>query len=242
MRYAVLGDIHANLEALEAVLDTLSGHEVDAYLMVGDVVGYGADPRACIQILRDLRATVVAGNHDWAAIGKLDTAYFNPYARAAIDWTRDQLSIEDRSFLEDLPLVQRVEDEITLVHATLDQPEVFDYILSYYDAQRSLRSMQTRTCFVGHSHVPVAFLVQNGVLTPSDATAFSLKGAQRALINVGSIGQPRDENPEAAVAVFDSTTLEYTLLRVPYDIDLAGQKILDAGLPRALSDRLLVGQ
>jgi diadenosine tetraphosphatase ApaH/serine/threonine PP2A family protein phosphatase len=243
VRYAILGDIHSNIEALEAVLKALRSLGVDQYVQVGDIVGYGADPGPCIQAMRDIHAIVVAGNHDWAVIGKLDTSYFNPYAREAVEWTRAILSQDDKHYLERLPLAACVNDEIEVVHATLDQPELFDYIQTYYDAGLSLDVMSTPACFSGHSHVPVAFLRSRAnSVDHSFAPDVALTGVERALINVGSVGQPRDDNPLTAFAVYDSKTREYRLYRIPYDARKAAAKIRKVGLPTVLGDRLLLGR
>ena len=140
MRYGILGDIHGNIEALDAVLELLRERDVDHFISVGDIVGYGADPVACIERIQEIGATVVAGNHDWAAVGKLDTAFFNVYAKSAVDWTTDQLSPEHRTWLAELPLTARAGEDITVAHATLDAPEQFDYIQTYYDAARSINA------------------------------------------------------------------------------------------------------
>ena len=241
MRYGILGDVHGNLEALEVAIDGLASRQVDRYVQMGDLVGYGADPAPCLARIRELGAAVVAGNHDWAVIGKLDTAFFNVYAREAVDWTRAQLSREDLHYLETLPLVDELDGEITLVHATLDQPEVFDYIQTYYDAHRSLRALQTHVCFMGHSHVPMAFLQARSIVH-TNSEQLSLTDVDRALINVGSVGQPRDENPKTAYAVYDSGSQHYTLYRDTYDTEKTGEKIRKAGLPAILGERLVYGR
>lgn len=241
MRYGILGDIHGNLEALNVAVETLEHRGVDRFLQMGDLVGYGADPAPCIARIIELQATVVAGNHDWAVIGKLDTSFFNVYAREAVEWTRSHLSREDRRFLEELPLVEEVDDQVTLVHATLDQPEVFDYIQTYYDAHRSLKALRTLVCFMGHSHVPMAFL-QKDTIVHSNSEHFALNDVEHALINVGSVGQPRDENPKTAFAIYDTDTHEYTLFREEYDSEMTGDKIRKAGLPPILGERLLYGR
>jgi predicted phosphodiesterase len=241
VRYAILGDIHSNLEALEAALKALRSLRIDQYVQVGDIVGYGADPGPCIQAMRDIHAIVVAGNHDWAVIGKLDTSYFNPYAREAVEWTRSILSQDDLHYLERLPLAACINDEIEVVHATLDQPELFDYIQTYFDAAQSLDVMQTHVCFTGHSHVPVAFL-RSKLIEHSFAPEIPLEGVDQALINVGSVGQPRDDNPCTAFAVYDSATREYRLYRAPYDARATANKISRVGLPGVLGDRLLLGR
>ena len=241
MRYAILGDIHGNLEALETALKSLRRHGVDAYLQVGDIVGYGADPGPCIQIIRELKTRVVAGNHDWAVIGKLDTSFFNVYAREAVAWTRSILSRADLQYLESLPLVDEVDENVTLVHASLDQPEIFDYIQTYYDANRSLAALRTRVCFMGHSHLPMAFLHRRRLLH-TNSEHFSLADVHRALINVGSIGQPRDDNPKTAYALYDTDRQEYTLFRERYAEQVTAEKIRRAGLPPILGERLLFGR
>ncbi|MBC8117572.1 MAG: metallophosphoesterase family protein [Candidatus Saccharimonas sp.] len=241
MRYAILGDLHGNLEALEAALKKLRTLGIDRYLQVGDVVGYGADPGPCIQAMRDLNAVVVAGNHDWAVIGKLDADFFNAYARAAVEWTRSVLTVDDRRWLERLPLRRVIDDDVEIVHATLDQPEVFDYIQSYYEASRSMDAMQSTVCFNGHSHIPLIFS-RSPTLSHSQAAKFTLPANARALINVGSVGQPRDEDPRCAFAVYDSKDRTYVLHRAEYDIRGAAAKIRRAGLPSVLAERLALGQ
>lgn len=241
MRYAILGDIHANFQALEAVASALEDEAVDRVVSVGDVVGYGADPALCIALLRDLKASVVAGNHDWAAIGRLEPEFFNPYARAAIEWTAATLTTEEKAWLAALPLVAHFDNEVSVVHATVESPERFDYIQSYYDAARSLNAMSTPVCFSGHSHVPLAFVVRDA-LTFTLSPVLDLKGSFRALINVGSIGQPRDENPKAAYAIYDSTSQAYTLKRVAYSVQEASARIRAVGLPAVLGERLLLGR
>ncbi len=241
MRYAILGDIHGNLEALEAALNVLRPAGIDVYLQVGDIVGYGADPGPCIQKMREIGALVVSGNHDWAVVGKLDTSYFNPFAREAVEWTRSILEPADRLYLEQLPLVLEINDELEVVHATRDQPELFDYIQTYYDAHRSFEALSTNVCFMGHSHIPISF-IKGEAVTHTLSTSFQVPKDARALINVGSVGQPRDDNPKTAFAVYDSRTREYALHRVAYDAKRTAEKIRRAGLPDILGERLLFGR
>lgn len=241
MRYAILGDIHSNYEALKTVLDAVQSEKIDRIVSVGDVVGYGADPSKCISLLREKKATVVAGNHDWAVIGKIDAEFFNPYARAAVDWTAATLSAEEKAWIGSLPLTAEIEGEVTVVHATADAPEKFDYIQSYYDAARSINAIKTSVCFSGHSHVPVAFVVRDA-LSFSLAPVLDLTGSFRSLINVGSIGQPRDENPKAAYAIYDSKTQAYELRRIQYPVDVASARIREVGLPAVLGERLFLGR
>lgn len=241
MRYAILGDIHSNIQALDAILAEAQKHSIDRYISVGDVVGYGADPVACIERLQRVDAVVVAGNHDWATIGRTDTTFFNSYAKAAVEWTTQVLKSEHKEWLARRPLTTVVDGRLTIAHATLHDPSNFDYIQSYSDAARSLNQLDTEVCFVGHSHVPLAFLVSDR-LCLSLAHSIDLSMIDRALINVGSIGQPRDENPKAAYAIYDGGTRHYALHRVNYDIAQACARILAAGLPDVLAERLRFGR
>jgi predicted phosphodiesterase len=240
LRYGIISDIHSNLEALQAVLAELEKERIDAYLSTGDIVGYGADPEDCIRITRDLGTTVVAGNHDWAVASRLSLDYFNPYAREAIYWTQERLSGADTKYLNDLPLLLEVED-VTLVHGTLYGPENFDYLLTSYDAHLSFQLLKTRLCLVGHSHVPITFTM-NGTVSFSFDLETDLSSIQKAIANPGSVGQPRDENPKAAYAVLDTDAQNFRIERVEYDIEAATSKILRAGLPEVLAERLWLGR
>jgi diadenosine tetraphosphatase ApaH/serine/threonine PP2A family protein phosphatase len=240
VRYAIISDVHSNLEALEAVLAALQGERIDAYLSTGDIVGYGADPAPCVERVRALEPHIVAGNHDWAVAGRLSLDFFNAYAREAIEWTRARLDAADLEWLRGLPLVKKVGD-LTLVHATLHSPENFDYLLTAYDAHLSLEVLETLVCFVGHSHVPVTF-AQNGSVTYSFASEIELAGTHRAIVNAGSVGQPRDGNPHASFGIFDTEANQVQVRRVPYDVAGATRKILAAGLPPVLAERLWVGK
>lgn len=191
--------------------------------------------------MREVGATIVAGNHDWAVVGKLDTSYFNPYAREAVEWTRSTLSLDDRLFLERLPLVERIGDDLELVHATLDQPELFDYIQPLMTPCSHSSACAARSASWAIPNIPISFIHGNS-LTHTLEAQFRLPETARALINVGSVGQRRDDNPKTAVAVYDSKTREYTLLRVPYNAQQTAAKIRRAGLPDILGERLLFGR
>jgi diadenosine tetraphosphatase ApaH/serine/threonine PP2A family protein phosphatase len=243
MRYGVLGDIHGNLAALETVLAALAGQRIDHMISVGDVVGYGAAPRECIELLREASATVVLGNHDAAAIQRLDMVYFNAYAREAVLWTQRVLSKEDRAWLGALPLARHLE-HCSVAHGTLHRPELFDYIQTPEDADPSLDVMPLPVCFVGHSHVPVTLLRLRDDPTRTAYTVdpeIDIEEAHRALVNVGSVGQPRDEDPRAAYAIYDSDLGRIWLHRVEYDIEREADRIRRAGLPSMLADRLFLG-
>jgi len=241
LRIAILADIHSNLEALEAVLAALGRTRIDRYVCVGDVVGYGADPAACVARVREVCDLVIAGNHDWAVADRLSMEFFNAYAREAIVWTRRQLLAEDMTWLHDLPLRQDIEGVATLVHSTLHNPMAFDYLLTSYDAHLSMAVLELPLCFVGHSHIPITFMEKGG-LGFTFADNIDLSKVDKAIVNPGSIGQPRDENPAAAYGILDTVKRRVTLHRVPYDVQAAAKKIEQAGLPRVLADRLHVGK
>jgi predicted phosphodiesterase len=243
MKYGILGDIHGNLSALTAVLERMDESGVDTVISVGDVVGYGAAPRECIALLRERRAVVVKGNHDAACVNELDDRTFNPYARAAVAWTRGVLDAGDKRWLKDLPLVATLE-HCQVAHGTLHRPELFDYILSLSDADPSLDEMARPVCFVGHSHIPLTvmrFADDPRRTAYTCETEIDLSETVRALINVGSVGQPRDENPATAYALFDAREKRASILRVPYDIDTEVARIAAAGLPSVLGERLKLG-
>jgi predicted phosphodiesterase len=243
MKYGILGDIHANLSALNAALERMDEVGIDTLISVGDVVGYGAAPKECIELLRARGAVVVKGNHDAACIDELDERTFNPYARAAVAWTRTILSPAEKRWLKGLPLVATLE-HCQVAHGTLHRPELFDYILSLSDADPSLDEMTRPVCFVGHSHIPLTVM---RFATEPERTAYTcdpeidLSETVKALINVGSIGQPRDENPQTAYALFDAERRCASILRAPYDIEAEIARISAAGLPHVLGERLRIG-
>lgn len=243
MKYGILGDIHGNLSALRAVLAALEKEKVDRHVSVGDVVGYGAAPRECIAILREIGASVVKGNHDAACVGELDVMYFNNYARAAVRWTQGILTKKDSDWLADLPLIANME-HASVAHGTYYRPELFDYVQSTTDADPSLDALQLPVCFVGHTHYPVTLLRlrDDPVRTAyTEDTEVDLSESHRALINVGSVGQPRDEDPRAAYALYDTERERVWIRRVEYDIEREAERIRAAGLPNALAERLFLG-
>lgn len=241
MKYGIIGDIHGNLDALDAVLATLKREGVDTILCIGDIVGYGAEPAECVQRLLEWGIESVAGNHDYAAADRLDITYFNDTAREAILWTRNQLSTEQLQYLSDLDLVKPF-DSFVLVHSSLSSPAEFEYILSWEEAQKSLDHLRDgQVCFYGHSHVPLTFLQGDNLLLTADLDV-DLRPFRRALVNVGSVGQPRDQNPAASCVVYDDATRRVRRHRVSYDVEAAARKITHAGLPTFLAQRLKVGQ
>lgn len=242
MRYVVFGDIHGNLEALEAVLEATEKDKPDHYICVGDIVGYGADPKECLRKVRALNnCTIVAGNHDFASAGILNLDFFNDHARESISWTTEQLSDEDKKFLSQLKLINHV-NHLAVVHSNLHQPEMFGYIQTVYDLQLGLKQLETPVCFVGHSHIPVIFLLHRATISVITEPVINLDGLDRAFINVGSVGQPRDENSQASYVLYDEDEKKVAIKRVNYSIEKVVNKIKKAGLPEMLAERLKYGR
>jgi len=232
--------VHGNLEALRAVLADSAG-QVDAVLCLGDTVGYGADPLACIELIAERAEAIVAGNHEHAVAGRLDLSWFNRYARAAAEWTRERLDGTHREWLGALPLVREIGDA-TLVHASPAQPDEWEYLVTAEDGFAAFSHFTTRWCFVGHSHVPGAWsLGSSGPDHELGPAAVRSEPGRRYIVNVGSVGQPRDRDPRATWALWDVEAGRVELRRVPYDVDGARRKIVEAGLPRFLADRLAAG-
>ncbi len=242
MRYGVFGDIHGNLHALRAVLKAYESERIDTYLCTGDLVGYGAYPKECINIVRELCAHVVAGNHDFAVCGRLTLEFFNSYAKSAVLWTREALSEEDLAYLRALPLMMQVNDSVTLAHATVYDAHTFDYIQTQYDAHLSLQELGTPCGFVGHSHIPITFALKNEVVSWTMEPVIDLDTCEKVLVNVGSVGQPRDENPMAAYSILDTEERKIWIKRVSYDIDGAVAAIAENKLPDILGERLRLGK
>lgn len=240
MRFAIFGDIHANLHALEAVLADAKEQGCTHHVCMGDIVGYNAFPKQCLDIVREMECPVVKGNHDEQASMLGDQDGFNPLAEEAMNWTRDQLTDIDKEWLRTLRLQRQVRD-FTIVHATLDTPHKWGYIFNQLDAAASFNYQTTALCFVGHTHTPKAYVRDGSVRTlPLDVLPLQL--GKRYLINVGSVGQPRDGDSRAAYVIYDTTKNEITLRRLDYNLEGAQKAILQAGLPAKLSERLAVGR
>ncbi len=240
MLFAIFGDIHANLEALEAVLEDAENAGATHYVCLGDLVGYNANPQECVRKVQELDCPVVKGNHDEQAIMTDDLSSFNPLAEKALSWTRSSLSESDKSWLKDLRMVRQVRD-FTIVHATLDTPHRWGYVFNQLDASASFSYQHTNVCFFGHTHVPRLYIRETSVLSlPLDR--LQIETGKKYFINVGSVGQPRDGDWRASYVLFEPNKGQIDLRRLPYDIGTAQKKILDAGLPERLADRLAVGK
>jgi diadenosine tetraphosphatase ApaH/serine/threonine PP2A family protein phosphatase len=240
VRFAIFADIHGNLEALEAVLAECVSCEVQSYLCLGDIVGYGANPEDCVRRIRDLGALAVCGNHDHAVIGAQNLNYFNSHARDAVLWTVKHLSNNSRNWLKTLSLVENF-PEFSLVHGSLQSPEMFNYVQSIKDADYNFRQMDRSLLFLGHSHYPLAFF-DTAPMTYTLDPVIPLDRSVKTVVNVGSVGQPRDEDPRACFVIYDSQSNLVEFRRVEYDIESAAKKILDNGLPQTLALRLSLGK
>ena len=249
MRYLLLSDIHGNLEALDATLEAAAGHHYDAALVLGDLVGYGADPNAVVDRILALNpAAMIRGNHDKVASGIEDPEGFNAIARSAVHWTYETLTEENRRFLAELPAGPHIVDDlIEICHGSPFDEDA--YVFDELDALRGLRAARRPVCLFGHTHVPVIFQLTEAneqlevVLPGSEEEAtFPIQPHVQYLINPGSIGQPRDGDPRAAYAILDGARKEVVLYRVRYAVELAQEKVITAGLPEVLAHRLGIGR
>lgn len=246
-RMAILGDIHSNVEALDTVLEDCRREGVEDFLCTGDVVGYNADPCACVERIRALGCPVVIGNHDsYVSSENRNVDDFNPNAAAVVEWTRLQLSEDDLAWLRSLPF-SRPHKGMTLVHATMDRPENFGYVFDNYQAEANFMNQKTGICFHGHTHCPMIYeKAQDGVfrINPAELKdgVFKIPFGRKYFINVGSVGQPRDGDPRASYVIFDTVTKEVRFRRLAYDVAAVQAKIRSAGLPERLAERLGYGQ
>ncbi len=240
MRYAILADIHGNLEALQTVLEDTRAQGCTHYVCLGDVVGYGANPKQCLDTIRSMNMPVVKGNHDEYVSVDDDPEGFNDAAAEAVTWTRAQLSEEDRKWLRDLKYFRLVAN-FSIVHATLDAPQRWGYVFEKLEAAASFTYQNTQVCFFGHTHVPVAF-VRDTSVRGGTYSKFRVEPGKKYFVNVGSSGQPRDGNPKAAYVIYDLAQQSVELRRLGYDIPTAQRKIREAGLPERLAARLALGR
>ena len=240
MKFAIIADIHSNLEALETVLADAKSEKCTHYACLGDVVGYNANPKECLDLVRSMGMPCVKGNHDEYCSMDNTLDGFNPQAAEAVEWTRDQLTPEDRQWLRELKYLRLVAS-FSIVHATLDAPQRWGYVFDKLAAAASFTYQNTSICFFGHTHVPMAF-VRDSVVRGGSYSKFRIEPGRKYFINVGSVGQPRDGVPKAAYVVYDMNEGTVELRRLDYDMPKTQAKILAAGLPRRLADRLAEGK
>ena len=242
MRYLIISDIHANITAFEAVLESADSY--DTVIFLGDLVGYGPDPNECVERMRDLPELVaLMGNHDAAVLNQLSTDAFNAEARHTVTWTQDNLTPENLDYLKGLPSKALVLDDITLVHGSPRQP-IWEYVLNAQTATENFFFFKTSYCFVGHTHIPSIFRMNDGQIQadlyiPIENSQFELR--PRLILNPGSVGQPRDRDPRAAYAIFDAETQLMEFRRAEYDISVVQKRMRDAELPLRHINRLKTG-
>jgi predicted phosphodiesterase len=240
MKYAIIADIHGNLDAFQVVLEDIRAQNATHVVCLGDVVGYNAQPKECLDIVRQMNLPCVKGNHDEYCSTDNHLDGFNPHAAEAVHWTREQLSAEDKRWLRELKY-SRMAANFTMVHATLDAPERWGYVFDKLAAAASFPYQNTQMCFFGHTHVPVAFM-RDTVVRGGTYSKFKVDPAKKYFINVGAVGQPRDNNPKSAYVLYDMDAQTIELRRLDYDIASAQKKILAAGLPERLAERLAFGR
>lgn len=233
----MISDVHGNEEALRAVLQDIKLRKIKDILFLGDAVGYGANPNECVKLLKNNCEEIIAGNHDYAILGLTDVSNFNDYARAAVEWTSSVMGKTSLSFLKSLPLVKILEKEdILLVHSTPKEPGNWNYILSRWDAEVNFHHFEQKICLIGHSHQSsiIEYSIHGEMITRRHTAR--IEETKRYIINAGSVGQSRDGDPRACYAIIKDEKVE--LIRVKYDISTTQKKMLDAGLPLPLIERL----
>ncbi len=241
MRYGILSDIHGNLEALNSVLDACREQGVRSFLCPGDMIGYGANPRECLALLQKIKAQCVLGNHEAAILEKIEIDRFSDDAGLAVEWTKNQLADEDIHYLKSLKYSFEG-DDFWIVHSRLENSQEFHYLKDISQAKDTFYLMRTQLCFIGHTHIPQIMVQAHNAIFYCSESTINLADHHQYIINVGSVGQPRDGNPMASFGIYDPDLKRVEIKRVEYDWDLAQRKILEAGLPEMLAQRLRAGQ
>jgi len=242
MRYAIFSDVHSNLEAWEAVLGAYKKEAIDCYICAGDIVGYATNPHECIRIIKEISHISVAGNHDWASVGLFSLDYLNSLAKKAVIWTKERLTDEEKDYLSSLKPVF-MNDDLALVHGSLNSPEEFLYITDVKSAEECFRFLRNQVCFVGHLHISGVFIKDKmGRIFYKQFSYLKIEKENKYIINVGSVGQPRDGNRQACYCIYDTAKNEVWIKRIDYDIKSAYNKIIEAGLPLFLAQRLYLGR
>ncbi|MFZ4621806.1 MAG: metallophosphoesterase family protein [Bacteroidota bacterium] len=232
MKTAVISDIHGNVEALKSVLERIDSMNISNIVCLGDIVGYGASPNECVALIRSRNIRSVVGNHDKAVTGALSTSNFSLIAKLGVEWTRSVMEKEHIDFMNGLPYSFESNDA-HFVHSSPDLPQLFRYLFTQDDAAESFEAFDTKICFIGHTHRPVIFC--------EDGMTETIVAGKRCIVNVGSVGQPRDGDWRACFLVFDEEQFSIEHIRVEYNVDAAAAKIIAAGLPQKLADRLKLG-
>lgn len=239
MKYGIFGDIHSNFDAFSSVISDMKKQGITKFYCIGDIVGYGAEPTICIETILELNCLTVAGNHDYAVVGKISHDNFNPDAKESVYWTKDSIFESDKDFLNNLPLVLH-NKLFTLVHGTLHFPLNFSYMINNDMAIQTFKLLKTNLCFVGHTHIPFSFLLKDNKLYYNYNNEIDLNQWDKAIINTGSVGQPRDKDPRSSYILYDSKINKIFYKRVEYDVNSAKNKIYNANLPSFNADRLSI--
>jgi diadenosine tetraphosphatase ApaH/serine/threonine PP2A family protein phosphatase len=241
MTTVFISDIHGNLEALRAVLDAVANYRPDRVICLGDIVGYGASPNECVDLVRQRCKVVLLGNHDAAASGGPEIARFNIHARVAAEWTSRVLTRENREFLQKLQLSYEGEGFLC-VHASPATPRDWEYLLDRFDAEPQFAYFAAPVCFIGHTHQPAIFMADPGGCRSLPVGSLALDPDRRYIVNVGSVGQPRDRDPRACFVVYHELASRIEFVRVPYPLEDAQARIRSARLPEVLATRLATGE
>jgi predicted phosphodiesterase len=242
MKYGFFSDVHANLEALKACIIDFRAEKLDKLFFLGDAVGYGPNPDECVKLINDIAEVKLMGNHDYAALGLMETEYFNQYAAASMGWTKDSISEKTIEIMSDFELTREI-DDILLVHSSPREPENWHYILDMEDAEENFDFFKQKICLLGHTHRPyIVFKSETGEAALSKETEEKIQGDYRYLVNIGSVGQPRDGDPRSCYLIYDSKERVIKLKRVQYDVKSTQKVMAEIGLPEYLIDRLAVGR
>ncbi len=244
MRIGIFSDVHANIEALSSVVESLKRENIDLYISIGDTVGYGASPNECCDVVRELTEATVLGNHDAAVAGRMDYSYYYDAARAVLDNHAAVLADVNMAWLQRLPYRYPMGDlDIQFSHGSPINPEEFDYVFAPEQARELLPHLDALplATFIGHSHLCKVFALNEDDVNELSPTSFTLRDDMKYIISVGSVGQPRDYDNRASFAIYDSDTMEFEFKRVEYDIESAAKKIFDLRLSRNFGNRLFIG-
>ncbi len=242
MRYAFFSDVHANLEALQAVILDFRKEKIERIFFLGDAVGYGPNPNECVELIDEIAELKLMGNHDYAALGLMDTYYFNHYAVESIDWTKHSLSEKTIEIMSDFELTAEV-DDIFLAHSSPKEPDRWHYILDMDDVRENFNFFKSKICLVGHTHRPfIVALNEDGNCVISHKQEEKVYPDKKYLINIGSVGQPRDGDPRSAYLIYDDEENIVRSKRVSYDLSNTQKLMAEHGLPEYLIERLAVGR
>ncbi len=242
MLYGICSDIHSNATAFHAVLDSMKENKVERRICLGDLVGYGVDANECVQLAKENMDVCLIGNHDSVAIKYESSMGFNPYAKQAIEWTQENMSADSVAYIRSLPYIYE-ENDITFVHASPMSPADWLYITDLEDALNAFDHFTGTYCFIGHTHSPV-IVASRPMAIPKvlDEYEYTIENTERLLVNVGSVGQPRDRDCRASWCLLDTETKCIRIIRVEYDVFETQERMKKAGMPNFLVDRLSVGR